>query len=86
MYLTYFSECIRNTLGTGRGLVVQSTLWCGRSSDRSHLVDPLSHCSFQSMIHNWYGMVCIYDPLLLILNVIHEVAAAGLLSHNICGP
>ena len=63
---------------------IKNSLWrvisvrslCGRSSDRSHLVDPLSYISIQPVLHNWCnkgrymwcavsGMVYMKDPLLL---------------------
>ena len=48
-------------------------LWCGESSDRSLMVEPLSYFSFQPVLHDWCnkgrgmcypvsGMVHIKDP------------------------
>ena len=41
---------------------------CDGSSDRSFMVDPLSHFSFQPVIHDWcnkgsgtYVLSCLYD-------------------------
>ena len=51
--------------------------WCDGSSDRSFMVDPLSHFSFQPVLHDWFNKRCgmcypvcsmmhIKEPLLLI--------------------
>ena len=51
--------------------------WCDGSLDRSFMVDPLSHFSFQPVHHNWFnkgrgmcypvcGMMHIKEPLLLL--------------------
>ena len=58
-----------------RGKSIRS--WCDGSSDRSFMVGPLSHFSFQSVLHDWCnkgrgmcypvcGIVYIKEPLLLI--------------------
>ena len=58
-----------------------------------HGVDPLSYFPFQPVLHDWcnkghgmcypvFGMMHIKEPLLLI---VAHVAAAGFLSHYMCG-
>ena len=51
-------------------MVKSVRLWCDGSSDRSFMVDPLNHFSFQPVIHDWYnkdrGMMHIKEPLQLI--------------------
>ena len=61
----------------------------------SLLVEELSYFLFQPVLHDWCnkgcmcypvsGMVHIKEPLLLIEKIAH-VAAAGFLSHYLCGP
>ena len=50
LYLAKYKNRIEVYL---RGKSVRS--WCGGSSDRSFMVDPLSYFSFQPVPHDWFN-------------------------------